>query len=162
MSLQISQKNVPGLLHLRGKKLNEILASFDAADLQVFQYKSLAENQFVAKLGEEELYVCADGSVSVSTEHNQYAFRRGDAIFEVAGNWKNLMAEVCIYDFRQSCPGDFLMVAMAGISAWLLIPEEGKPLILGCDPTFGHYLLETLTKQIETSPFLKTERENDD
>ncbi|WP_319380166.1 hypothetical protein [Thiomicrorhabdus sp.] len=66
MTLHVSQKNTPTLLHLRGKNLNEILASFDAADLQIFQYKSLAADQFVARLGEEEAYLCVDQAVSIS------------------------------------------------------------------------------------------------
>ncbi|MBO1923392.1 hypothetical protein [Thiomicrorhabdus sp. 6S3-12] len=161
-TVQLALKSLANLLHLRGEGLNEILASFGAESLEIFQYQSLGEGQFVAKLGTDELYLSVEPSVELAEEKNQYAFPRGDAAFELSGNWKALLSEVCIYDFRQCRPGDFLMVSIAGISAWLLIPESDKPLILGCDPTYGHYFQETLIKQIEKSPFLKTELENDD
>jgi len=162
MSLQITPKTMPTLMHFRGEGLNDVLASFGASGLEVFQYQSVAKDQFVAKLGEEELYVCVEQPLEAVSENNQYAFQRGDAIFELSGNWKALMSEVCIYDFRQSQPGDFLMVSIAGVSAWLLVPEADAPLILGCDPTFGHYFQETLSQQIQKSPFLKMECQDDD
>ncbi|WP_130536651.1 hypothetical protein [Thiomicrorhabdus indica] len=153
--LQLISKDLSNLMHLRGEGMQEVLASLGAENLEIFQYRSVAKDQFVANLGDEELYVCVEQPVQVSLEKNQYAFPRGDAVFELLGNWKALLSEVCIYDFRQCRPGDFLMVSVAGISAWLLIPETDEPLILGCDPTLGHYFQETLTRQIEESPFLK-------
>ena len=162
MSIQIVPKAFPVLMHLRGEGLDEVLASLGASDLDIFQYQFVADGQFVAKLGNEEIFVCVEQPLDISEEKKQYAFQRGDAIFELSGDWKGLMAEVCIYDFRQTQPGDFLMVLIAGVSAWLLIPEEGAPLVLGCDPTYGHYFYETLVRQLEVSPFLKMECQDDD
>ncbi|MBO1927601.1 hypothetical protein J3998_08435 [Thiomicrorhabdus sp. 6S2-11] len=153
-ALQIHCKPLPGLMHFRGANMASILEKNDAADLQIFQYRKLSDDRFIANLGAEEIYFCVDAAESLELQANQYAFPRADATFELSGNWKALMSEVCIYDFRQSQPGDFLMVSIAGVSAWLLIPEADEPLILGCDPTFGHYFQEILMKQIEESPFL--------
>ena len=154
-SLQLRTKSLSNFLHLRGEDMQEVLALLGAENLEIFQYRFVAKNQFVTKLGEEELYVCVEQPLQLSSEKNQYAFPRGDAVFELSGNWKALLSEVCIYDFRQCRPGDFLMVSIAGISAWLMIPQADEPLILGCDPTLGHYFQEILTRQIEESPFLK-------
>ncbi len=157
MSLALRLKSSENLLHLRGANLYEVLARFEASDLEMFRYKNLAEDQFIAKLGMEELLICSEIDLSDSLESGQYAFQRGDAMFELSGDWKALMSEVCIYDFRQSRPGDFLMASVAGVSVWMLLPEADEPLILGCDPTYGHYLLSTLQRQLEESPFLNME-----
>ncbi|MDG6774340.1 hypothetical protein QCB45_08345 [Thiomicrorhabdus sp. ZW0627] len=157
MSLALRLKSSENLLHLRGANLYEVLARFEASDLEMFRYKNLAKDQFIAKLGMEELLICSEIDLSDSLESGQYAFQRGDAMFELSGDWKALMSEVCIYDFRQSRPGDFLMASVAGVSVWMLLPEADEPLILGCDPTYGHYLLSTLQRQLEESPFLNME-----
>ncbi|WP_373019573.1 hypothetical protein [Thiomicrorhabdus sp.] len=157
MSVSLRVKNSANLQHLRGPNLSEVLTRFESSDLALFRYRNLAEDQFIAKLGREELLIRSEIDLSDSLESGQYAFQRGDAMFELSGNWKGLLSEVCIFDFRQSRPGDFLMVSMAGVSVWMLVPEVDKPLVLGCDPTYGHYLLETLQRQIDESPFLKME-----
>lgn len=160
MSIEIRSIELTGLTHLRGLNLGNVLEKLTAVPLDIFRYTSLPEEgeaktpYFVAKLGEEELLVNVPQAVTNELSENQYAFQRGDAVFELSGNWRDLMAEVCIYDFAQTKPGDFSMVLMAGVSVWILIPEADQPLMMGCDPSFGHYLFTTIQRQIAESPFL--------
>lgn len=156
MSTRISKILCMSLIHLRGKNLEKIVKHFSASNLAMFEYQNGDEYQFVAKLGEEEFLLNQQGFNMDLVEAQQYAFQRGDAVFRLSGQWLNLMSEVCVYDFRQARPGNFLMVLVAGISVWMLVPESNGDLIIGCDPTYGHYLYETLQNQINVSPFLNS------
>lgn len=154
MTVQIHKKAYTNLTHLRGKRLGDSLKKITSAQLDIFKYQLLGENEFIAKLGNEE-YLLNIQNFSVDLlESQQYAFQRGDAVYELSGNWIALMSEVCIYDFRQAVPGEFLMVLVAGISVWILVPEPNGNLIVGCDPTLEEYLENTLHRQINVSPFL--------
>lgn len=152
------------LLHIRGQNVLKVLGQLGCEELGVFQFKAFADNHFVAKLGKEELMLAPNNTMRMvlgGVEQDFYAFQRGDAVFELSGNWQGLMSEVCIYDFRQSRPGDFLMVLIAGVSVWMLIPQDGETLFLGCDPSYGHYLSLTLMRQVDESPFLNRECKDD-
>lgn len=154
MSVQITELSMTGLLHLRGQKISQALTEVGGDEMLIFSYRKVATNQFIARLGVEEFLINLNNFDSNVLNEKQYAFQRGDVVFELSGNWRALMSEVCIYDFRQASPGDFAMVSVAGVSVWMLIPDDAS-LVVGCDPTYGHYLLTTLQKQIDSSPFLK-------
>lgn len=155
MSIQITPLTLDNLTVLRGKRLADFIQKMGLPLPELFKYASFGEQRFIANLGAGEILINHPGFNVRLLDEEQYAFQRGDVVLSLSGDWRALMSEVCIYDFRQARPGDFSMVLMAGVGAWMLIPEENAPLIIGCDPTYGHYLLETLQRQIDQSPFLK-------
>lgn len=160
MSIQITPLALENLSVLRGKQLADFIQKMGLPLPSLFKYAMFGEHAFVANLGAGEILINHPGFNVDLLESEQYAFQRGDVVLSISGDWRSLMSEVCIYDFRQARPGDFSMVLLAGVGAWMLIPEENAPLTLGCDPTYGHYLLETLQRQINQSPFLNNGRQS--
>ncbi|MDX1353462.1 MAG: hypothetical protein R3254_10640 [Thiomicrorhabdus sp.] len=154
MSIQVNTLALENLMVLRGKSLAELVQKMDLPLPDLFKYEMFDNQAFIANLGTSEILINHPAFKSQELGSQQYAFQRGDAVLSLSGDWRLLMSEVCIYDFRQARHGDLLMVLVAGVSVWMLIPEDNSPLILGCDPTYGHYLLETLHNQINQSPFL--------
>ena len=154
MSIQLTKQTLPNLTVLRGKNLSQLLLKIELSNPEIFKYHNLNNGEFVANLGQEEILINHSSFSYEQLESQQYAFQRGDVVISLSGDWRKLMTEVCVYDFRQAKPGDFVMVLMAGVSVWMLIPQEGEPVIIGCDPTYGEYFIETLEEQIHTSPFL--------
>lgn len=154
MSIQIKTLALGHLIVLRGKNLPELVKKIDLPLPDLFKYNMFDEQKFIANLGTSEILINHPVIKPEELDDQQYAFQRGDVVISLSGDWRALMSEVCVYDFRQARPGDFSMVLVAGVSVWMLIPEDNSSLTLGCDPTYGHYLLETLHKQIDQSPFL--------
>lgn len=154
MSIQLERHSLEHLMVLRGKNLSGLLQNLEGSVPSLFHYQKLDNKGFIANLGAEEFLINHAGFNRDQLEPQQYAFQRGDVVISISGKWQELLSEVCIYDFRQARPGEFLMVLIAGVSVWMLIPEATEALIIGCDPTYGDYLFETLEKQINTSPFL--------
>ncbi|WP_321324017.1 hypothetical protein [Thiomicrorhabdus sp.] len=154
MKIQLTKHSLPNLTVLRGKNLPQLIAKLEIANPELFKYELFNKEEFIANLGQEEILINHSKFSYDQLELQQYAFQRGDVVITLSGDWRNLMSEVCVFDFRQAKPGDFVMVLMAGVGVWMLIPEEGEPVTIGCDPTYGQYFIETLEKQIETSPFL--------
>ncbi|WP_040725510.1 hypothetical protein [Thiomicrorhabdus sp. Kp2] len=154
MSIQLKKQTLPNLTVLRGKNLSQLISKLELSNPEIFKYHNLNNGEFVANLGQEEILINLSSFSYDQLETQQYAFQRGDVVINLSGNWRKLMSEVCVFDFRQARPGDFVMVLIAGVGAWMLIPQEGEPVTIGCDPTYGEYFIETLEKQIHTSPFL--------
>lgn len=154
MSIQIKTLALDNLMVLRGKSLAEYVQKVELPLPDLFKYEKLDNQAFIANLGTSEILINHPAVKSEELGTQQYAFQRGDAVFTLSGDWRSLMTEVSIYDFRQAKPGDFLMILVAGVGVWMLIPDDNSLLTLGCDPTYGHYLQETLNNQIDQSPFL--------
>jgi len=154
MSIQLTQKSFPNLTVLRGKDLPKLISKLEITHPEIFKYEMGNNDEFIANLGQEEILINHSSFTYEQLETQQYAFQRGDVVISLSGDWRKLMTEVCVFDFRQAKPGDFVMVLIAGVGAWMLIPQEGEPVTIGCDPTYGEYFIETLEKQIHTSPFL--------
>lgn len=154
MSIQLAELSLDNLTVLRGKQLNTLLEKLSLSLPELFTYEKHEQHAFIANLGASEILINHSKIEQILLSGNQYAFQRGDAVMTLSGDWRSLMAEVCIYDFRQAKPGDFLMVPVAGVGVWMLIPRADESLVIGCDPTYGHYLKETLQNRINESPFL--------
>jgi len=154
MSIQLQSSSLEHLTVLRGKNLSGLVQSLTGSVPALFHYQKFENRGFIANLGSEEFLINLADFHRDQLESDQYAFQRGDVVISISGQWRELMSEVCIYDFRQACPGEFLMVLVAGVSVWMLIPEATETLVMGCDPTYGHYLFKTLEHQKNTSPFL--------
>lgn len=154
MTIQVAQQSLENLTVLRGKRLPELIEKMALPLPKLFRYENLVDQNFIANLGEEEILINHAVFNKTLLEEEQYAFQRGDVIFTLSGDWRSLMSEICIYDFRQARPGDFSMVLIAGVGVWMLIPDDNASLVIGCDPTYGHYLMKTLQHQIKHSLYL--------
>ncbi|MDR9498808.1 MAG: hypothetical protein RI556_06495 [Hydrogenovibrio sp.] len=133
--------------HLKDSEAEEALEKRLNLVLGIFSYRSLTQpTSLVARLGSDEYFVCGASSDQMETIKDIRAFQRGDAVFELSGNWLAPLSEICIHDFRQTRPGHFLMTTAAGVNVWLLIPDANAPLIMGCDPTYEAYLYSVLER----------------
>ena len=70
------------------------------------------------------------------------------------------MIEVCSFDLGSSHPPQFVMASAAGISIWMRIPAAGEPLLIGCDPSYGYYLVSTLEQIIQDFNYTCNQAEN--
>lgn len=102
-----------------------------------------ADAAIVARTGRDEfmVFMPSGGSAPVG----EWCFQRHDMIFRLSGaDWLAVMAQLCQFDFRQMHPGDWQMLAVAGINCWLYAPaDRPDTLLLGCDPGFSAYLAHT-------------------
>lgn len=79
-----------------------------------------------------------------------WCFRRYDCVFELAGSgWVELMTHLCQYDFRQLQPGSWLMTSVAGVNCWLYHEIDSGNLMIGADPGYRHYLIETFSAVLD-------------
>lgn len=129
---------------LTGPDSCEVLRQVDLpVPQQAFEALMLGGN-LVAKTGRDEFmaFVLPEACQPLA----EWCFRRHDSIFELSGaTWKLVMAQVCQFDFRQMPPGDWQMLAVAGVNCWLYLTTEPEPrLLIGCDPGFTQYLQDNL------------------
>ncbi|MBP0047326.1 hypothetical protein H9C73_01135 [Marinobacterium sp. AK62] len=117
------------------------------ADLPVPEQLLTAEEgsgALVARTGRDEYMAML--KAGASAPQSEWCFRRYDSLFELKGEgWIELMAHLCQYDFRQLKPGDWLMTSVAGVSCWLYHEIESGSLLIGADPGYRHYLIETFS-----------------
>ncbi|KUJ72495.1 hypothetical protein [Thiomicrospira sp. WB1] len=132
--------------HLKDPEVEAVMAKALPDSLALFTYQILADESLVARLGRDEFLAWGPQAEPLISNDSIRAFQRGDAVFELSGDWRALLAEICIHDFRQTRPGDFLMTTAAGVNVWLLIPDAQAPLWLGCDPTYEVYLHSVLER----------------
>ena len=139
-------------LHVRG--------SGAAADLERiygdlpsrwFRYKLLPKGGFLARLGDREFYVFGPaGSLTEKFSYGvgTYVFNRSDAVFSFDGEgYPEFLRELCAYDFETSEPDDFILANLAGVSCWFRVPpKHSTQVLVGCEPSYEHYMNETLTE----------------
>ena len=145
------------LLHIRGNGARNALEalSLQAPDV-FFQYSAAGESGFIATLGASEFLVYFDQAgeqaslLETSSEPQAYVFPRDDRILSLADtDWQQVLRYVCGFDFSKSQAGEFVLANMAGVSTWFRIPDQGAPLVFGCDPSFGHYLQHTMQEVLQ-------------
>lgn len=80
-------------------------------------------------------------------------FLRADRLLVLQGEgWRELMARVCQYDFRNFVPGSWLMAAVAGVNCWLYRRQGDGALMVGVSDSFHRYLedlFHTLVCELE-------------
>lgn len=97
---------------------------------------------FIARTGRDEFLVHA-GGIQPADGAQCWRYPRADRVLALQGeSWRAAMAQVCHKDFTAFGAGDWVMVAAAGISIWCLGLADG--LLLGCDPSLGACLQQTL------------------
>ena len=103
-------------------------------------------NGFVAQTGGDEFLVADAGDWRSPGSPPPWSFRRCDHIVELMGaDWADVLADLCPHDLRGLAPGTWLLVTIAGVDSWLFGPSQSSGgVLLGCDPSYGHYLQTTL------------------
>ncbi|GAA0793415.1 hypothetical protein [Marinobacterium sediminicola] len=126
-------------------------AALAAAGLPVPEQLLTAEERpgaLVARTGRDEYMAML--KAGHPAPQDEWCFRRYDCVFELAGRgWVELMTHLCQYDFRQLQPGDWLMTSAAGVSCWLYHEIESGNLLIGADPGYRHYLIETFSAVLD-------------
>ena len=156
-ALHVTRLDNATLLQVRG---SGSLAALAAENCEVpeewFTYRRTAalnteRLDFVARLGTRECLLLAEADdrradrIAAAGVADTYVFQRDDTLLRVEGDhWAEMMLQVCSYDLCSALPPQFVMTSAAGISIWMRIPAAGEPLLIGCDPSFGHYLVSTL------------------
>lgn len=130
-----------------------------------FRYKLHPKGVFLARLGDREFYVFGPagtlpGTASYGLE--TYVFQRSDAVFSFDGDgYLAFLRELCAYDFATSEPDEFILANLAGVSCWIRVPpKRSTQVLMGCDPSYGNYMDETLTEVLRE--FLSAHRRKEE
>ena len=126
-----------------------------------FHYKSQGESGFLARLGGREFYIFGPaGTLPDKTNYgaSTYIFSRSDVVFSLEGDgYDAFLRELSAYDFAVSEPDEFILANMAGVSCWFRMPPaHSAQVLLGCDPSYGDYMTDTLTRTL--GEFLSEDR----
>ena len=161
-ALHLARLEHAALLQIRG---SGSLAALEAENCEVpeewFTYRSTAaldtqRLDFVARLGSREclLFSHRDAQladrIAATGVADTWVFPRDDTLLTIEGErWAEMMLQVCSFDLGTAHPPQFVMASAAGISLWMRIPAVGEPLLIGCDPGYGRYLVSTLEQIIQ-------------
>jgi sarcosine oxidase subunit gamma len=112
---------------------------------------------FVARTGRDEFLIAGDGSWQPPASSPPWCFQRSDHLIELSGNgWAHALAAVCPHDLRAMGGDAWLMATVAGVDGWLRTgPDPEAGLLIGCDPSYGHYLETTLREVVSETESLK-------
>ena len=126
-----------------------------------FRYKLQPKGGFLARLGDREFYIFGPaGTLPDKTNYgaSTYIFSRSDVVFSLEGEgYDAFLRELSAYDFAVSEPDEFILANMAGVSCWFRMPPaHSAQVLLGCDPSYGDYMTDTLTRTL--SEFLSEDR----
>jgi len=140
--LELETLNIP-LLHLMGPVVPELLEQSGYVLPGVMSVKVMAKG-FIARPGLNEFLISAD-DIGTPGHEQAWCYTRADTVLTLKGDgWRIAMSQICHMDLSRFKQGDWLMVSAAGINLWCIGLSNG--LMLGCDPSLGTYLLETLTE----------------
>lgn len=149
-------------LHVRGSGAADSLdRRYGRLPDRWFRYRSIEEGGFLARLGNREFYIFGPAGTLPGRQTfgaDTYAFARSDAVFSLDGDGSAaFLRELCAYDFAASEPDEFILANLAGVSCWFRIPPaESTQVLMGCDPSYGDYMTDTLTRTL--SEFLSDYR----
>ena len=140
--------------HIRGVDVAATMGSLSCGKPDMYKVKATGSDLgFAVATGPTEFFVLdeANGSLSVELQEKAqkpgtYLFPRDDALFVLSGEgWKDMMLRVSAFNFKAATDDDFVMTNMAGVSVWFRVSQsDSNKVVFGCDPSFGHYLYETL------------------
>lgn len=144
--------------HVRGRAAPAAVNSLRCGAPEMFKINSFSDLGFSTTTGPTEFYVVDEKGGSVATElkakaddADTYMFSRQDALFVLSGEgWKDMLLRVSAFNFKAAADSDFVMTNMAGVSVWFRVSDtDPNRVLFGCDPSFGHYLYETLCEVVE-------------
>ena len=139
--------------HVRGQAAAAAIGSLSCGAPEMFKINSFSEFGFSTSTGKSEFYLVDEKGGSVATElkakaddADTFMFPRQDALFVLSGEgWKQMMLRVTAFNFEAADDSDFVMANMAGVSTWFRVSStDPNKVLFGCDPSYGHYLYETL------------------
>ncbi|MEJ2451982.1 MAG: hypothetical protein P8047_15200 [Gammaproteobacteria bacterium] len=120
-----------------------------------FRVSDLGEDGFVVRTGVAEYFLhdgpgeCLHGRLGElpgGLIQGTRVVARDDLEVVLGGEYAaDLMCEFCALDLG-AVENDFLLTRVAGIAAWLRVEAVGEQRYyrIGCDPSYGEYLFETL------------------
>lgn len=145
---------------VRGGQAIAWLAEHDIAVPEpYFRVNDLGDDSFVVRTGIAEFFLHdgRDGQLSERLGDIPGELVQGtrvvvrDDLEVVLGgeHASSLISELCSLDLA-SVENQFLLTRVAGIAAWLRVEEMGEQRYyrIGCDPSYGEYLFETLLNGI--------------
>ena len=145
------------MLHVRGQGAPDAVNSLSCGAPEIFKINGFSDFGFSTTTG-REFYVVDEKGGSVAAELKAkaddagiYMFQRQDALFVLSGEgWKDMMLRVSAFNFKTANDDDFVMTNMAGVSTWFRVSNtDPNKVLFGCDPSYGHYLFETLCEVVE-------------
>lgn len=144
LSVSLQSRVLP-LWHLLGPGSPGAVQSAGLPLPEIMQARSLTDG-FIARTGQEEFLIAAT-TPPTADGLCCWCYGRDDRVLALTGpDWRRVMAQVCHADLRGFVPDDWQLLAAAGVNLWCLGIDEG--LLLGCDPSLGHYLQQTLTEVV--------------
>lgn len=144
--------------HVRGQAAPAAVNSLSCGAPEMFKINSFSDLGFSTTTGKTEFFVIDEKGGSVAAElkakagdANTFMFPRQDALFILSGEgWKDMMLRVTAFNFKAANDKDFVMANMAGVSTWFRVSDtDPNKVLFGCDPSFGHYLYETLCEVVK-------------
>lgn len=144
--------------HVRGQAAPAAIASLSCGTPEMFKINSFGDFGFTTATGATEFYLVdeKDGSVAAELkakagDADTFMFPRQDALFVLSGEgWKDMMLRVSAFNFKAADDGDYITANMAGVSVWFRVNStDPNKVLFGCDPSYGHYLYETLCDVIK-------------
>lgn len=112
---------------------------------------------FIARTGKDE-FLFHGPELPTGGHELAWSYPREDRVLALQGDaWREAMAQVCHWDFSRFNEGEWQMLAAAGITIWCLGLNNG--LLLGCDPSLGDYLQETLAEIVNDLNVFKVTEE---
>lgn len=144
--------------HVRGLAAPAAVGSLSCGSPEMFKINSFGDFGFSTATGKTEFYVVDEKDGSVATElkakagdADTFMFPRQDALFVLSGEgWKDMMLRVSAFNFKAASDGDFVTANMAGVSVWFRVSDtDPNKVLFGCDPSYAHYLHETLCDVIK-------------
>lgn len=120
-----------------------------------FRAQDLDEDSFLVRTGSAEFFLHDGragllhsrlGEIPSGVVQGTRVVARDDLEVVLGGEGAaRLMSEFCALDLS-SVENEFLFTRVAGVAAWLRVEEVGAQRCyrMGCDPSYGEYLFETL------------------
>jgi hypothetical protein len=140
MMLSLEARDI-GLTQLLGPAAPELLEK-SGLPLPAVMAVHVMDEGFIARTGQDE-FLLHGSELSMAGQELAWSYPRGDRVLALQGDaWREAMAQICHWDFSGFSEGEWQMLAAAGITIWCL--GSGNGLLLGCDPSLGDYLQETL------------------
>lgn len=117
-------------------------------------------NGLVVQTGDTEFFVAGADEWQPPVSPPPWSFRRCDHVVELAGaDWAGVLAALCPHDLQDLAPDTWLFVTVAGVDSWVFGPSRSSgAVLLGCDPSYGHYLQTTLEQVVAETAVLSSDR----
>lgn len=141
---------------VRGGQAADWLAAHDlAVPDEYFRVWDLDRDSFLVRTGMSEFFLhdgpagflhARLGAIPGELVEGMRVVARDDLEVVLGGEGAaELMTEFCALDLS-TAENDFLLTRVAGVTAWLRVEKVGEQPCyrIGCDPSYGDYLFETL------------------